>query len=351
MSTRYDERDYDRERQNYGRRGESDYRSSNREQSPRRYRFDDSERETERYNRESELGGEYSGRYSPSSGRGYQSRGEYSSSRWEDDWESPRESRNYPRERSDYTRGRGDYSDREFGSYGRSYSDEGRVGDRSSYSQRFNYPTGFRSGERYSERGRGDYERSRYGIGERDYGYGRGGYGSRERNYGVEREGYVSGEPRGWWDRVSDEVASWFGDEEAERRRRMDQQREQFRGRGPKGYRRSDERIKEDVNDRLSEGYLDASDIEVAVLNAEVTLTGTVDGRIDKRKAEAIAESVTGVTNVENRLRVRQSGLGTYGKESTTDTGPMATAGPTGTTGTTGTSTTGTTSRGRGAGN
>ena len=44
-----------------------------------------------------------------------------------------------------------------------------------------------------------------------------------------------------------------------------------YRGRGPKGYRRSDERIKEDINDRLSEGYLDATEIEVAV-NARFAL-------------------------------------------------------------------------------
>ena len=36
---------------------------------------------------------------------------------------------------------------------------------------------------------------------------------------------------RGFFDRASDEVASWFGDEEAERRRREDQRRDQFEGR------------------------------------------------------------------------------------------------------------------------
>ena len=114
-------------------------------------------------------------------------------------------------------------------------------------------------------------------------------------------------------------MASWFGDEDAERRRRMDQQRE-HRGRGPKNYRRSDERIKEDVNDRLSDDYyVDASEVEVLVSNTEVTLTGTVNSRADKRRAEDIAESVSGVTNVENRLRVK----GRYGdySSSTTSTG------------------------------
>jgi osmotically-inducible protein OsmY len=102
----------------------------------------------------------------------------------------------------------------------------------------------------------------------------------------------------------------------------MDEQRE-YRGRGPKGYRRSDERIKEDINDRLSDDYyLDASDIEVAVEKTEVTLTGSVNSRNDKRRAEDIADAVSGVTNVENRLRVKRINAGYYsGVENTGITG------------------------------
>ena len=120
----------------------------------------------------------------------------------------------------------------------------------------------------------------------------------------------------------------------------MDEQRDRYRGKGPKNYRRSDERIKEDVNDRLSEGYFDASDIEVSVQNAEVTLTGTVNNRSDKRRAEDIAESVSGVTNVENRLRVKQSSSYDYSSSST----ETRYGSGTGTTGTTGTEMSGTTS-------
>jgi hypothetical protein len=54
----------------------------------------------------------------------------------------------------------------------------------------------------------------------------------------------------------------------------------EYRGKGPKGYTRSDERIKEDVNDRLSDDpQVDASDISVTVSGCEVTLTGTVSER------------------------------------------------------------------------
>lgn len=84
------------------------------------------------------------------------------------------------------------------------------------------------------------------------------------------------------------------------------------RGRGPRGYRRSDERIREDINDRLSDRPdLDASNVEVNVANGEVTLTGNVNNRRDKRLAEDISENVSGVQNVENRLRVSQGQLGT----------------------------------------
>jgi osmotically-inducible protein OsmY len=138
-------------------------------------------------------------------------------------------------------------------------------------------------------------------------GYGRrSGYGYRERSgYGREPE------ERGMWDRAADEVSSWFGDEDAERRRRVDAAREgKHRGRGPKGYARSDDRIREDVSDRLSDDpMVDASDIEVTVSGREVTLSGTVDSREARRRAEDCAEDVSGVSYVQNNLRVRQEGM------------------------------------------
>ncbi|MDG2530665.1 BON domain-containing protein [Caulobacter endophyticus] len=113
-------------------------------------------------------------------------------------------------------------------------------------------------------------------------------------------------EDRGWFDRARDEVSAWMGDHDAQRRREHDAAvRADHRGRGPKGYRRSDERIREDVSDRLTDdGWLDASAIEVAVKDGEVTLSGTVHARDDKRRAELLAESVSGVDNVQNNLRL-----------------------------------------------
>jgi len=79
-----------------------------------------------------------------------------------------------------------------------------------------------------------------------------------------------------------------------------------FFGRGPKGYRRSDERIQEEISDRLmASPDIDASDLEVHVANGIVTLSGTVDNRHEKRIAEYIAEDSMGVNDVSNQLKVR----------------------------------------------
>ena len=48
------------------------------------------------------------------------------------------------------------------------------------------------------------------------------------------------------------------------------------------------------------------SEIDVQVKNGEVTLTGTVDDRQAKRIAEDIAESVSGVHDVHNQIRVQR---------------------------------------------
>jgi len=78
-------------------------------------------------------------------------------------------------------------------------------------------------------------------------------------------------------------------------------------GLGPKGYQRSDERIHEEVSDRLTtHPDVDASDIEVRVANGVVTLAGTVEDRHQKRIAEFIAEDVVGVDDVNNELKVRR---------------------------------------------
>ncbi|MDP2355851.1 MAG: BON domain-containing protein [Beijerinckiaceae bacterium] len=196
----------------------------------------------------------------------------------------------------------------------------------------------------YSGSSRGSSGRSGMGYGgghmesqgrsgrDQDYSGNRSGYGGG--GAGSMGQGYGYGGPRDWgpgsredergfWDKATDEVSSWFGDEEAERRREMDRR---HTGLGPRNYARSDTRINEDVCDRLTEHpMVDASDIEVAVSEREVTLSGTVSTRDEKRRAEDIAEAVSGVSHVQNNLRVKQQGESAA--KSTLDSFAKATSG------------------------
>jgi hypothetical protein len=76
-------------------------------------------------------------------------------------------------------------------------------------------------------------------------------------------------------------------------------------GRGPKNWRRSEERIREDVAHALTQHPdVDASEIEIEVSGTDVTLSGTVETRHQKRAAENCAWDVSGVKDVHNRLRL-----------------------------------------------
>lgn len=76
------------------------------------------------------------------------------------------------------------------------------------------------------------------------------------------------------------------------------------RGKGPKNFTRSDERIHEDVCHALEDCHVDATHIEVRVASGEVTLEGNVADRQDKREAEDVCADVRGVKQVHNLLRV-----------------------------------------------
>ena len=176
--------------------------------------------------------------------------------------------------------------------------------------------------------------------------YGRSGYeygredddrdDDRDDRRGYARHAYAGRDERGggsWLDRAADQVRSWFGgdddDDSDDRRREMRGGRGEgrFRGRGPRNYRRSDERVREEVCDRLTDNeWLDASEVEVGVAAGEVILTGTVDSRYAKRLAESIAESVAGVTNVQNNLRVYQYQTAEAGAASAAMTTPALTS-------------------------
>ncbi|HEX6083603.1 MAG TPA: BON domain-containing protein [Thermoanaerobaculia bacterium] len=111
--------------------------------------------------------------------------------------------------------------------------------------------------------------------------------------FGYEGEGF----DRGFSDRAGHPDRGWnIG---------SDRDRPSHRGRGPKNYQRSDDRIREEVCERLTMDHdVDASDIEVTVSDAVVRLDGTVRERHAKRIAADVCELVRGVKDVVNNLRV-----------------------------------------------
>lgn len=79
-------------------------------------------------------------------------------------------------------------------------------------------------------------------------------------------------------------------------------------GKGPKGYRRSDDRVKEDVSEALyRDQNIDATDIEVEVKEGTVILKGSVESRQIKRDAENCVDHLTGVEDVRNELTIKKS--------------------------------------------
>lgn len=232
--------------------------------------------------------------------------------------------RGQPRFQSqDYTRGGRFYGDdarqpiyrEEYGQGGQEY---GRV------------PRGWDEGEdfRTAERYRQELRRPVSG-GTGGYDYDERGYGDagRGREHEADRGGYgFQGHARGAGDflaRAGEKLSSWFGNAMGEARRDLgpegagprryssDFGREArwedpgHRGRGPKGYQRSDDRINDEVCHRLTDDpWLDASNINVAVSGGEVTLSGSVDNREAKHRAERLVEDIPGVSHVQNNLRI-----------------------------------------------
>jgi hypothetical protein len=94
-------------------------------------------------------------------------------------------------------------------------------------------------------------------------------------------------------------------------------QQQSYRGRGPKGYERSDERLREMICERLTDDpAIDASEVTVEVTNQVVKLSGTVEERRMKYLVEDVIEQVGGVRDIDNQLRVQpaaQAQTSSYG--------------------------------------
>lgn len=82
--------------------------------------------------------------------------------------------------------------------------------------------------------------------------------------------------------------------------------RKSYRGVGPRGYRRPDSSILDEVCERITRhGFVDGSEIDVQVHHGEVILSGMVENRAMKRLVEDIIEDISGVIDIHNRLTLR----------------------------------------------
>lgn len=241
----------------------------------------------------------------------------YDRNRYRSDWNRDYEQgRDYDRDwRGNYNRGYGySYTGDYTRDYDRDYNRDYDRGWRGNYNRDYGYS--------YT----GDYTR------DYDRNYDRGYDRSYRANYGSGYDGsdYDRGQSRGYrnWDRG--QMTSYNQNQNRDRGQNQDWDNDQdvfdnepttwtytewwlipgpFTGVGPRGYQRSDDRICEDICDRLAQhGQIDASDVDVDVNNGEVTLKGNVDNRRMKRMAEDVAETVSGVRDVHNQLHVNKQG-------------------------------------------
>lgn len=238
--------------------------------------------------------------------------------------------------------GTGNYAG--YGGSGGSYQGGGRgyQGGRGNWGQTgmqysqtgYGYPEqgSYGQGGDYGSRG---YERVRRGFGgpgQSDYRAGQGGYGEAGsgRPSGGRAYGDYSGSPSGYYGedygRQGRGQSGWQGSQGHEQWG-QGQEYGQYRGRGPKGYKRSDDRIRDEVCDCLTDDdRLDASNIDIAVKDGEVTLSGFVIVREDKRWAELLAERISGVREVQNSLRVQDQQRTQSGSTGTPGTGTQGTS-------------------------
>ena len=190
-------------------------------------------------------------------------------------------------ERTDYSRDAGQSRYGQSG-YGRGGYGQGRGGEPNYRYSRPSY------GEEGGSSGTSQYGRSQFSTGTG------GGYDSA--NYGNYGSGASSGSERGG----RQAFENW-------REPQPNYRSGPHRGKGPKGYQRTDERTRELICERLRDDpEIDASEITVNVQGGKVILDGTVDSRWTKNAAEDVAEQFG--SEVQNNLRVQRT---TEGAQST----------------------------------
>jgi BON domain len=275
----------------YGPTGYGEYRGHDRDDRGRSPREEEGPRQS-RYS-ESQYG---QNQYDP--GRNWSAgRGNYSSS---PDWDAGDRSARYGREPQR--------------SYGAGYRD-----DDGGYAQR--YGVGYSGSQSYGrERPFGDRfdrgDQPRY-FGTGYYGEGTSAFGG---GFGEER---WRGQPASYGRFGEAEHGSRFygGGSEYERGGQRPGLVRRLFGTGPKGYQRSDERLREDISERLMQaGNIDSSEVTVMVAGAKVTLEGTVPNRNMKHAIEDLVDACPGVQDIDNRIRVDRN-AGSYAGGTTSGTG------------------------------
>lgn len=172
------------------------------------------------------------------------------------------------------------------------------------------YFSDLRSDRRYWVEPRGEwdedqrYEAQRHSPGYREYAQRRGWETDDDR--GEDRDEGRAGEHGVLYNlghRIGEAVGDWFGTSDEHKHRT-----------GPRGYQRSDERIRDQICEQLSYARgVDVSDVSVDVSHGVVSLTGTVRDRGQKYYIEDLADSAYGVTEVDNDIHVRRESAATSG--------------------------------------
>jgi osmotically-inducible protein OsmY len=135
--------------------------------------------------------------------------------------------------------------------------------------------------------------------------YGQGGYDEGMHGQGGMQHRYGSQGYQGWGQGAGGSRPQGMGYGQQGMQGREGMRWQSHRGKGPQGYTRSDERIREAVCEALTEDHnVDATHIDVTVRNGEVILAGTVEDRMQKRMAEDTVEQIAGVKDVQNQIRV-----------------------------------------------
>jgi osmotically-inducible protein OsmY len=203
-----------------------------------------------------------------------------------------------------------DYGYQGGGNQGQSYRQQQQQWREGQFSQGMGYQ------RPQQQQQRGSYGQGSYGQGNTGWERGQSGYDSEQQGQFGHQQQY---QQRGYgWEQERSGQGNYFGmgqgsygQGEGNRQSRRSGREARRNGWSPKNYTRSDERIREEINDEfMANNEFDPSEVEVTVNQGEVTLTGTVESRHEKWCAEDLAEDVLGVKEVINQLRIKQRSRG-----------------------------------------